>query len=98
MPGAASLTASSYVAIRAPRDGTVLLVALSTAPFAKMFEDNAAIYQPTDFTYIGNFDQATDTCSVWKGTGIESFDDLRKKPAIFGAVGPPASPANIRAR
>lgn len=88
MPGAASLTAASHVAMRAPRDGTALLVALSTAPFAKMFGNKAANYQPTDFTYIGNFDQATDTCSVWKGSGIDSFDDLRKKPAIFGAVGP----------
>ena len=88
MPGAATVTAANHVASRAPRDGTVLLVALSTAPFAQMFDNKAATYKPTDFTYIGNFDQATDTCTVWKGTGIESFDDLRKKPAIFGAVGP----------
>jgi hypothetical protein len=53
-----------------------------------MFGNTAAAYEPTDFTYVGNFDQATDTCSVWKGSGVESFDELRKKPAIFGAVGP----------
>jgi tripartite-type tricarboxylate transporter receptor subunit TctC len=88
MPGAATVVAASYVANRAPKDGTVLLVALSTAPFARMFGNAGANYDATDFTYIGNFDQATDTCSVWKGSGVGSFDDLRKKPAIFGAVGP----------
>jgi tripartite-type tricarboxylate transporter receptor subunit TctC len=88
MPGAATVVAASYVSNRAPKDGTVLLVALSTAPFARMFGNTGANYDATDFTYVGNFDQATDTCSVWKGSGVESFDDLRKKPAIFGAVGP----------
>jgi len=88
MPGAATVVATNHLAKRAPRDGTVLLMALSTAPFAAMFGIDAATYKATDLTWIGNFDQATDTCSVWKGSGIESLDDLRKKPAIFGAVAP----------
>ncbi len=88
MPGAASVVAANHVAKRAARDGTVLLMALPSAVFASMFGNTAASYAPTDFTWIGNFDQATETCSVWKGAGIESFDDLLKKPAIFGAVAP----------
>jgi tripartite-type tricarboxylate transporter receptor subunit TctC len=88
MPGAATVVASNHVAKRAPRDGTVLLMALPTAPFAAMFGNTAASYEATDFTFIGNFDQATETCSVWKGAGIDSFDDFLKKPAIVGAVAP----------
>jgi tripartite-type tricarboxylate transporter receptor subunit TctC len=88
MPGAATVVASNHVARRAARDGTVLLMALPTAPFAAMFGNAAASYEPTDFTFVGNFDQATETCSAWKGAGIESFDDLLQKPAIFGAVAP----------
>src|SRR5215475_5032325 len=88
MPGAATVVASNHVAKRAPRDGTVLLMALPTAPFATMFGNTAATYEATDFTFVGNFDQATETCSVWRGAGIDSFDDLLKKPAIVGAVAP----------
>jgi tripartite-type tricarboxylate transporter receptor subunit TctC len=88
MPGAATVVSMNYLARRAPRDGTTLLMALSTAPFAAMYGIEAATYKATDFTWIGNFDQGTDTCTVWKGSGIDSFDDLLKKPAIFGAVAP----------
>jgi tripartite-type tricarboxylate transporter receptor subunit TctC len=88
MPGAATMVATNHIAKRAPRDGTVMLIPLSTAVFAQMFGNEGATYQPSDFTWIGNLDQATDTCSVWKGSGIASFDDLLKKPAILGAVAP----------
>jgi tripartite-type tricarboxylate transporter receptor subunit TctC len=87
-PGASSMVAANYVYKIAPRDGTTLLMPLSTAMFASVFGSDGAIFNPTEFTWIGNLDQATGTCSVWKGAGVTSFEDLLKNTALLGASAP----------
>jgi tripartite-type tricarboxylate transporter receptor subunit TctC len=87
-PGASSMVAANYVYKLAPRDGTTLLMPLSTAMFASLLGSEGAIFNPTEFTWIGNLDQATGTCSVWKGAGIASFEDLLKSATVFGASAP----------
>ena len=88
MPGASGITASNYFIHRAPRDGTALLAFSSSAAFARTFGNEAAAYKADDFTYIGNFDQATGTCVVSAASGITSFDDILRRQAMFGASGP----------
>src|SRR3954470_18931725 len=44
MPGASSINAANYVYEKAPRDGTVLLVFASSAAFAPIFGNKAALY------------------------------------------------------
>ena len=88
MPGASSINAANYVYEKAPRDGTVLLVFASSAAFAPIFGNKAALYRPEGFGWIGNFDQATGTCSVWETSGIASFKDLLQRQSLFGASGP----------
>ena len=46
------------------------------------------MFSPTELIWIGNLDQATGTCSVSKGSGITSFEDLFNGPAVFGASAP----------
>jgi tripartite-type tricarboxylate transporter receptor subunit TctC len=88
MPGASSINAANYVYEKAPRDGTALLVLASSAAFAPVFGNKAARYRPDGFSWIGNFDQATGTCSVWQTSGITSFKDLLSRQSLFGASGP----------
>ena len=65
------------------------MVAFSaSAAFAQTFGNAAALYKPTDFTWIGNFDQSTDTCAVSGKSGIRTFQDLLREPSMFGASGP----------
>ena len=45
-------------------------------------------YKPNEFTYIGSLDQATGTCSAWRGSGLASFDDLLQNTTLLGAVAP----------
>ena len=87
-PGASSMVAANYVYKIAPKDGTTLLMVLSQAIFASVFGSDGAVFSPTELTWIGNLDQATGTCSVWKGSGINSFEDLLKSPTVFGASAP----------
>jgi tripartite-type tricarboxylate transporter receptor subunit TctC len=88
MPGASSIIAANYLHKSAPKDGTTLLMPQAAAIMAPLFGNQAAAYKPSDFVWIGNFDQATGTCSVWQGAGIASFEDLLTHPAMLGAVAP----------
>lgn len=87
-PGASSMVAANYVYKIAPKDGTSLLMVLSQAIFASVFGSDGAVFSPTELTWIGNLDQATGTCSVLKGSGITSFEDLLKSTTLFGASAP----------
>jgi tripartite-type tricarboxylate transporter receptor subunit TctC len=88
MPGASSIIAANYLHKSAPKDGSVLLMPQAAAIMAPLFGNQAAAYKPSDFVWIGNFDQATGTCSVWRGAGISSFEDLLTHPSMLGAVAP----------
>ena len=88
MPGASSIIAANYLHKSAPKDGTVLLMPQAAAIMAPLFGNQAAAYKPADFVWIGNFDQATGTCSVWQGAGVSSFEDLLTHPSMLGAVAP----------
>jgi tripartite-type tricarboxylate transporter receptor subunit TctC len=88
MPGASSVVAANYAYKTAPKDGTLLVMPQAAAVFARMFGNRAAAYEPNEFQWIGNLDQATGTCSAWKGSGLNSFEDLLDKPILLAAVAP----------
>jgi tripartite-type tricarboxylate transporter receptor subunit TctC len=88
MPGASTITATLHLYANAPRDGTVMLINQSTAVFAPIFGNQSTPYKPSDFTWIGNFDQETGTCSVWSSSGVKSFDTILKGKTVFGASAP----------
>jgi tripartite-type tricarboxylate transporter receptor subunit TctC len=88
MPGASSIRAANYIYSKAPRDGTVIGMFSASATFSPLLGNKAAKFKPDQFTWIGNMDQSTGTCSVWHTTGIKSYRDLLKRDIIFGASGP----------
>ena len=88
MPGASSIVAANHVYRNGPKDGTMMLMPQAAAVFARMFGNQAAVYEPSEFQWIGNLDQATGTCSTWKGSGLNSFDDMLNKTILLAAVAP----------
>ncbi len=88
MPGASSVVAANFAYKTAPKDGTLLVMPQAAAVFARMFGNQSAAYEPDEFQWIGNLDQATGTCSAWKGSGLTSFEDLLNKPILLAAVAP----------
>ena len=88
MPGASGLIATNHIYQSAARDGTVVGMPLTTALFAPIFGDPGARYKSNDFSWIGNLDQATDTCVYWKASGVTGLDYLMHHEVTFAASGP----------
>ncbi|MGE0653220.1 MAG: Bug family tripartite tricarboxylate transporter substrate binding protein [Alphaproteobacteria bacterium] len=88
MPGASSIRSANFIHAKAARDGTVVGLFASSAAFAPVLGNKAAQFKPSDFTWIGNLERATGTCSVWKESGLSRFQDILEKEVIFGASGP----------
>ena len=70
MPGATSIRAANYIFSKAPADGTVIGLFASSAAFAPVFGNKAAQFKPGAFTWVGNMERATGTCSVWQASGL----------------------------
>ncbi|MDH3239269.1 MAG: hypothetical protein OEO83_01240 [Alphaproteobacteria bacterium] len=88
MPGAAGIRLANYLYNSAPKDGTQMGVFASSVAFAPLFGETKAQFKTEKYTWIGNIDQTTGTCTAWHTSGFKTFDDLLKRPAIFGATGP----------
>jgi tripartite-type tricarboxylate transporter receptor subunit TctC len=88
MPGAAGIRLANYLYNSAKKDGTEIGVFASSSAFAPLFGVKKAKFKIEKFTWIGNIDQTTGTCTAWHTSGFKTFDDLLKRPAIFGATGP----------
>jgi tripartite-type tricarboxylate transporter receptor subunit TctC len=88
MPGAAGIRLANYLYNSAKKDGTEIGVFASSSAFAPLFGVKKAKFKIEKFTWIGNIDQTTGTCTAWHTSGFKTFDDLLKKPIIYGATGP----------
>lgn len=88
LPGAAGVRLGNYLYNSADKDGTEMGVFASSSAFAPLFGMKKAQFETDKFTWIGNIDQTTGTCTAWHTSGFKTFDDLLKRPAIFGATGP----------
>lgn len=88
MPGAAGIRLANYIYNSAAKDGTEMGVFASSSAFAPLFGVKKAKFRIEKFTWIGNIDQTTGTCTAWHTSGFKTFDDLLKRPVIFGATGP----------
>lgn len=87
-PGGGGIVAANNVYGLARRDGTGMgLLASSTFLLAAVGDRNTK-FDNLKFTFIGNMNEEVDTCSVWRTTGIKSFDDIRAREVIIGTAGP----------
>jgi tripartite-type tricarboxylate transporter receptor subunit TctC len=88
MPGAAGVRLANYLYNSAKKDGTEMGVFASSSAFAPLFGNKKAKFEIDKYTWIGNIDQTTGTCTAWHTSGFKTFDDLLKRTAVFGATGP----------
>jgi tripartite-type tricarboxylate transporter receptor subunit TctC len=88
MPGASSMVLANHLAKRAPRDGTVIGAVNSALIFDPLFSGAAskAQFEGPDMTMIGNAVSAAAVLIAWKTSGVERFDDLKRKKLVIGAV------------
>ncbi len=86
MPGASGIVAANHLYNKAPKDGTVLAIFSSSAAFQPLFGNKRARFATEKFTWVGVIDQTTSTCAAWHTSGLRTFEDLKKRPTIFGAA------------
>jgi tripartite-type tricarboxylate transporter receptor subunit TctC len=88
MPGASSMVLGNYLARRAPRDGIALGAVNSALIFDPLFSgaQSKAQFEGPDMTMIGNAVSAAAVLISWKTSGVTSFDDLKRKKLIIGAI------------
>lgn len=87
MVGGAGLVAASWLYNAAPRDGGTIATFAQTAPFDPLIGDGRGKLDGSRFTWIGSMASVIGVCGVWNNSGIEKFDDLFSKEALFGSAG-----------
>ncbi len=86
MEGAGSLRLANWLANAAPRDGSVFGTIGRGTAFDPILGQPGAQFTATDFSWIGSMNQEVSICASWYDSGIASFDDLRTKELLVGAV------------
>ena len=88
MTGAGGLRATINLYNVAARDGTVLGVVHSTAPFVPLLDPNAPKFDATRFGWVGSMTKESSFCVVWGGSPVKTFRDALTKKLIVGSTGP----------
>jgi tripartite-type tricarboxylate transporter receptor subunit TctC len=87
MPGAGSLRATNYLFNVVSRDGSVFGVVGRGMPFEPLFGNDAAKFDAFKFNWLGSISDEVSVCASWHTSGVNTFDDVRKKELIIGSSG-----------
>lgn len=87
MPGAGSIKATDYTANVAPKDGTVVTLAMPGALVEPLTGDPSKYrYDPTKLAYVGTMDSGTRMCMTSSASKITSMADAQKNKTILAAT------------
>ncbi len=91
MPGAASLRATNYLAVSAPKDGTVIAAFDRNMPLIAIIGGNPNVqFDPLKLTWLGTLSDSTEdsfTLFMRKRADVKSIEDLRRPGGPQIAVG-----------
>jgi tripartite-type tricarboxylate transporter receptor subunit TctC len=85
MPGGGSLKALDYLYRVAPQDGTSLGSVSQQLAMNTLVNSKFSALDATRFHYVGRFTSNIDVAVALPRTGINSFDDVRKREVVVGA-------------
>ncbi len=88
MPGAAGVTAASYFANNAARNGTELLMVVQTAPMVQV--TGKARFDLAAFHWIGNMGESANVFVASRASGIRSIEDVMTAELVVGSTSPNA--------
>jgi tripartite-type tricarboxylate transporter receptor subunit TctC len=82
MPGAASLTALRYLDTLAPTDGTYATLFDFVQIVHSLIDSEKLNLDLQKFNWIGSISEDLSVCYAWRTQGIQTLDDLRKRPEV----------------
>ena len=87
MPGAGGGRAAMYVDSIAPKDGTVIAALMPGTIVNPLLIDGPPVpYDATKLVYLSSADSGTRMCVTTRGSGISTFEDMRSKETVVGAL------------
>jgi tripartite-type tricarboxylate transporter receptor subunit TctC len=84
--GAGGVIAAGYMASVAPRDGSMIGLAVSSVPTAPLLHPEMAKYDPTKFPWIGNITSDAFVAYVTKSAPVQTYEAMKSTPVIMGGV------------
>ena len=84
IPGAGSNKAASYVALQAPKDGTVIGALQAIAITQPLISDQPVPHDPSKFNMLGSANSSVYFCVVRADAPVKSFQEAFEKEAIIG--------------
>jgi tripartite-type tricarboxylate transporter receptor subunit TctC len=90
MPGAAGVTAASYLAHSAARNGTELLMVVQTLPMVQVTQGAKARFDLSAFHWIGNMDESANVFVASRQSNIRTFADVMTQELVVGSTSPNA--------
>ena len=86
MEGAGSLRLANWLANAAPRDGSVFGTIGRGTSFDPVLGQPGAQFTASDFSWLGSMNQEVSICASWFDSGVATFEDLKSKGLLVGAV------------
>jgi tripartite-type tricarboxylate transporter receptor subunit TctC len=87
MAGAGSLTSANYIANVAPKDGTVIGAPNPNIVTDALFYPMRVKFDARHVKWIGSALRETHVATAWYKTGVQSFDDVLKRPFVVAGGG-----------
>lgn len=84
-PGAGGVNAIDYLANAAPKDGTVIAVAMPNFFVTPFVEPRAAKFNPAEFRFLGRMSDFGRALVAWHTSGAKTIDDLKAKETVLAA-------------
>ena len=88
MPGGGGIKAANYVAVVAPKDGTILtMVSQGLAVDQALGINNGLEADLRDFNWVGNMSSHNQVTVMWHTSPTKTFDDALKRETVIGCTG-----------
>ncbi len=84
-PGSGGINSINYLANAAPRDGTVIAVAMPNFFVTPFVEPAATKFNPAQFRFIGRMSDFGRVLAIWHASGARTVDDLKLKETMLAA-------------
>jgi tripartite-type tricarboxylate transporter receptor subunit TctC len=88
MEGAASIRLANWLYTVAPKNGTVFGTVARGAALDPLLGQPGALFEATNFNWIGSANDDVSVCVAWHTVGVTSFDDLLRRELVIGGTGP----------
>ena len=87
-PGQSGVAAANFVAAESPRDGTVLGIVGAKAIWGPILDNTKPPFDVRRLNWIGSKSQDNVACIVWRDSGVEGLEDVRRREVRIGVTQP----------